>query len=89
MVGQNCEPDLDFTKATKLFKLAMGVQTDLSQLPPVLEKLSDFPSFNFNRLFDFDHLEYLLGVSSNFELFQYFFRHPCSLDPLHRSIPIP
>ncbi|MCP4623004.1 MAG: hypothetical protein GY850_05680 [bacterium] len=46
VVGQNGELDLDLTQEAKFFKLAIGVQADLSQLPPVLEKLIDNKKFS-------------------------------------------
>ena len=45
VVGQNGELDLGLTKDAKFFQLAIGLQTDLSQLPPMLEKLIDDKKF--------------------------------------------
>ena len=45
VVGQNGELDLGLTKDAKFFQLAIGLQTDLSQLPPMLEKMIDDKKF--------------------------------------------
>ncbi len=45
VVGQNGELDLGLTQDAKFFQLAIGLQADLSQLPPMLEKLIDDKKF--------------------------------------------